>query len=429
MKRTLKVFLGDSAIEVGLLHYSAQGRRESALFEYTRGWLESNDRFPLEPELPLVVGPQFHKKKSTGSLFHGVIADTEPDGWGRRVILRDHAKMRKMEKKGESVLAPPLCEIDFLLAVDDFSRIGALRFQDEQGIFQRSPQDGKRTTPPLVELRQLLVASRNVERGDETAEDLEFLRGRGTSVGGLRPKCTILDKKGRLSIGKFPSIKDDRAVTKGEVLAMRLAKKAGLNVAESQLVNSDGIPVAIISRFDRGLDGKRILYASAATLLGVDPEDPTDHSYTELVDLIRITGAEAQVDIEELWRRIAFSILITNVDDHLRNHGFLHVTKGQWRLSPAFDLNPFPERVRELKTWISEETGPQATIEALMEVIPYFRISTARARELLGTVEKAVSTWRKEGKSIGMTKGELASFEEAFEHSERDHAKTEAGKR
>ena len=144
-------------------------------------------------------------------------------------------------------------------------------------------------------------------------------------------------------------------------------------------MDSDGVPVALIRRFDRTSGGRRIPYVSAATLLGVDPAGAQEHFYTEIVDALRIHGADAQNDIEELWRRMAFSVLITNVDDHLHNHGFLHAVHDQWRLAPAFDLNPFPDRLRELKTWVSEETGPEATIEALLSVLPYFRISRVRA--------------------------------------------------
>jgi serine/threonine-protein kinase HipA len=148
-----------------------------------------------------------------------------------------------------------------------------------------------------------------------------------------------------------------------------------------------------------------------------------NHAYTEIADALRTYGAATQVDIEELWRRIAFSILITNVDDHLRNHGFLHVEQGKWRLAPAFDLNPFPDRVRELKTWITEDTGPQATIEALMAAAPYFRITPNRAREILSGVEAAVARWRKMGRTIGMTDLELEQFADAFEHPERGSAR------
>ena len=428
MRKVLDVFLGETARQVGTLRFEAQGARQSAGFEYHPDWLAAEDRFALEPGLPLVSGMQFHQQPRDGSLFHGAIADTEPDGWGRKIILRDYAKQRqRAREEGAAVEPRALNHLDFLLAVDDSSRVGALRFRDESGIFQRAPEPDRRTAPPLIELNQLLNASRAVEQHTETAADLAYLRGRGTPLGGLRPKCTVIDEDGRLSIGKFPSVQDDRAVTKGEVLALLLARESGINAAEARLVDSDGSSVALIRRFDRPDDGGRLMYISAATMLGVDTSDGSEHSYTEIVDALRQNGAQPQTDIEELWRRIAFSILITNVDDHLHNHGFLHTQLGQWTLAPAFDINPFPERVRELKTWISEDTGPEASIEALMSVAPYFRIGRDTAIRILTEVERATSRWRQVGHSIGMSNRELDQFVDAFEHRERDVARNIVG--
>jgi serine/threonine-protein kinase HipA len=420
MKRTIQVQIGDDVRPLGEIRYNGQGARESATFEYDPAWLAAPDRFAIDPALPLVTGAQFHRKSKDGSIFNSAIADTEPDGWGRRVIQRDHAKRRQEARRtGAELDVQPLNALDYLLAVDDVSRVGALRFRDEDGIFQRAFEEGRRTTPPLVELAHLLAASQAIETNTETAADLAYLRGRGTSLGGLRPKCTVVDDDGRLSIGKFPSVNDEREVTKGEVLALRLAEAAGINAAQAQLIDSDGTPVALIRRFDRLESGGRLMYVSAATMLGAEPGDPSEHAYTEIVDALRQHGSQPQADTEELWRRIAFSILITNVDDHLMNHGFLHVDRGQWRLAPAFDINPFPERVRELKTWISEDAGPEASVDALLSVIAYFRISKPRAKEILGQVEAAVARWREEGRAIGMTDNELEQFVDAFEHGER----------
>ena len=166
-----------------------------------------------------------------------------------------------------------------------------------------------------------MASTRAVETETETSADLAYLRGRGTSLGGMRPKCTVVDENGRLSIGKFPSVTDERPVTKGEVLAMRLAKAAGLQVAETRLVDSDGIAVALVQRFDRAADGKRLLYVSASTLLGAEPGDAREHFYTEIVDALRMYGAAAQADIEELWRRMAFSmwmIIVTTTVSSMR---------------------------------------------------------------------------------------------------------------
>src|SRR5580692_12356793 len=422
MKRTIDVLLGDG-LQVGTLRYDLQGQRESAAFEYGAGWLGAPARFALGPTLPLQVGPQFHRKSKDGSIFHAAIADTEPDGWAKRVIMRDHIKRRQEVRREGKEEAQPLNALDYLLAVDDFSRVGALRFRDEDGVFQRAQEDGRRTAPPLVELGALLNASRAVEANRETAADLAYLRGRGTSLGGMRPKCTVVDEDGARSIGKFPSITDERAVTKGEVLALTLAKQAGINAAAARIVESENLPVALIRRFDRRGRGDRIMYISAATMLGIEVTEADIHTYTEIVDAIRVHGAEVQTDIEELWRRIAFSILITNVDDHLRNHGFLHEDREFWRLSPAFDINPSPERVRELKTWISEDAGPDMTIDALMSVIAYFRIKPARAKEILSEVAHAVDNWYEAGRDLGMSDDELEPFVDAFEHGERDAAK------
>lgn len=423
MKRNIDVMLGNQA-QVGMLRYDLQGRRENAAFEYGPAWLGDPARFALGPTLPLQAGPQFHRRSKDGSLFHGAIADTEPDGWAKRVIMRDHIKRRQaLRREGNEEEAQPLNALDYLLAVDDFSRVGALRFRDEDGVFQRAQEEGRRTAPPLIELGALLSASRAVEANQETAADLAYLRGRGTSLGGMRPKCTVIDEDGALSIGKFPSIADERAVTKGEVLALTLARKAGINAAAARIVESGDLPVALIRRFDRQDSEHRVMYISAATMLGAEVTEPEEHTYTEIVDAIRVHGADAQADIEELWRRIAYSILITNVDDHLHNHGFLHVDREFWRLSPAFDINPSPERVRELKTWISEDAGPEMTIDALMSVIAYFRITAKRAKEILRDVAHAVDGWRKIGKRIGMSDEELESFVDAFEHTERNVAR------
>lgn len=413
MSRSIHIHIGEPPRAVGTLDHEQRGARESASFEYAPEWLQAEDRFAIDPTLALVRGPQFHKRTREGSLFHNAFADCEPDGWARRIILRDH---RKRREEGDDV-PPVLNELDFLLAVDDFSRVGALRFQNENGEFVRTFQAGRRTAPPLIELSSLFAASRAVETNTETAQDLAYLRGRGTSLGGRRPKCTVIDDSGQLFIGKFPSVQDERPVTKSEVLALNLAALAKIDVADARLIDVDAVQVALIRRFDR--DGlRRTPYASAATMMGVDPHDGAEHAYTEVVDAIRVHGDRVQADIEELWRRMAFTVLITNVDDHLMNHGFLYVGKGRWRLSPAFDINPFPDRHRELKLWVSEEAGPGASVDSLLSVIRYFRLTLPRAKEILRDVFLAVQRWRAEGARLGMSNEELDQFKDAFEHEE-----------
>ena len=256
MKRSIAVCLGESAAHAGTLYHDAVGGRERSAFAYTDTWLAAAERFAIEPELRLMSGPQFPAFARQGATFHGAIADSAPDGWARQVILRDHAKRRQAASRtGESGPAPLLSTIDFLLAVDDVSRVGALRFRDERGVFCRPTEPGRRAVPPLIELRQLLASTRAVETASETAADLEYLRGRGTSLGGLRPKCSVMGDDGRLAIGKFPSVHDERSVTKGEVLALRLAARAGIDAAEARVVSSDGVAVALVHRFDRTAAG------------------------------------------------------------------------------------------------------------------------------------------------------------------------------
>ncbi len=427
IQRRLDVLVGDTL--VGHLRYTQEGRREHAAFEYAAAWLAEPARYAIDPTLPLVPGPQFapHATTPDASRFHGAIADTEPDGWARRVIRRDHAKRRQVAKARGEDIDPVVTALDFLLAVDDHARVGALRFRDEAGVCQRAPASGRRTAPPLLELPDLLRATQAVERRTETLADLEYLRGRGTSLGGLRPKCSVRDEDWGLCLGKFPSVADERAYPKGEVLALHLARRAGITAAEARLVDSDGVPVAVVRRFDRLRDPdtgeeRRLLYISAATMLALPPGDSGEHAYTEIADVIRQRSADAAADLEELWRRIAFSILINNVDDHLHNHGFLHVDGELWRLSPAFDVNPFPDRARELKTWISEETGPEASIDALMSIVRYFGLSAGRAAVVLGQVEHAVAGWREVAAALGFTADEAESFADAFEHEARVEA-------
>ncbi len=427
MTRSVDVVIGEDAPTlVGTVRYEKQGHREHASFAYDAAWLANPARFALGPTLPLGPGPQFHRRSAEGSVFPGPIADTEPDGWGKRVILRDHVKRREASLRvhtPNTASGGALTALDLLLAVDDANRVGALRFRDEQGVLQRSSWPGERTTPPLIELGQLLGAARAVEANEETASDLAYLLGRGTSLGGLRPKCSVVDDDGALAIGKFPSLQDDHAVTKGEVLALTLARAAGIRAAAARLIESDGAFVALIRRFDRRANGGgRVMYVSAATMLGVDATTTDEHAYTEIADAIRVHSADAKADLEELWRRIAFSVLITNTDDHLRNHGFLHVDRSLWQLSPAFDINPSPGRVRELKTWISPDAGPAMSVDGLWSVRAYFGLSVPRAQEILRTVVRAVDGWRETGTALRMTARELDAFAEAFEHPEREAA-------
>lgn len=421
-RQQVQLCIGKAGLPVGSLVYVRQGRRENSAFAYDEGWLASPARFNVSADLQLMAGHQPHQAASPhDSVFYGAIADTAPDAWGRRVIARDHAKRRKADPQ-----LPALTELDYLLAVDDFSRVGALRLRDPDGTWHRTAAKGRRSTPPLIELQRIYQASRAVERGQETAEDLRYLQGKGTSLGGMRPKCTMLDEDGQLAIGKFPSVGDTRSVTRGEVLALKLAARAGIDAAPARIVvlgdKGNEVPVAVIRRFDRDDADGRIPYQSAASLLQASREE--DRSYTEMADAIRTHGHAPTQDVQQLWRRLAFNLLITNVDDHLQNHGFLHVALGQWRLAPAFDINPFPDKDRESKTWLSEQDGPITDVKMLLARSPYFALSREQALSVLEEVHAAVSNWRQValGSEVGLRAAELDDFAPAFEHEQMDAA-------
>jgi serine/threonine-protein kinase HipA len=418
IRQQVQVCIGKEGVSVGSLIYVRQGRREHSTFAYDPDWLEKPASFNVSADLQPISGHQSHKAATPhDSVFHGAIADTAPDAWGRRIIARDHAKRRKSDP-----LLPALNELDYLMAVDDFSRVGALRLSDSDGSWQRTVEKGRRNTPPLIELERIYQSSRAVEHGQETAEDLRYLQGKGTSLGGMRPKCTMVDEDGWLAIGKFPSVSDTRSVTRAEVLALKLAARAGIDVASARIVllgeKGNQTPIAVIRRFDRDRDGCRIPYQSAASLLQASREE--DRSYTEIADAIRSFSRTPIEDLRQLWRRLVFNLLITNVDDHLQNHGFLHVEHGLWRLAPAFDLNPFPDKDRESKTWLSEQDGPITDIQMLLTRALYFALDNAQALTVLAEVHTAVSNWRHIALSseVGLRTVDLDHLSPAFEHDQ-----------
>jgi serine/threonine-protein kinase HipA len=415
-RRQVQIGIGKVGTPVGLLVHVQQGPRENSAIAYDETWLSNPARFNISTDLQLAQGYQFHKAASPhDSVFHGALADTAPDAWGRRVIARDHAKRRKTDPR---LFA--LTELDYLLAVDDFSRVGALRLRDPDGHDQQTAEEGRRSTPPLIDLGRIFVASWALEHGRETTEDLRYLQGKGTSLGGMRPKCTLLDENGWLAIGKFPSIGDMRSVTRGEALAQQLAQRAGIDAASARIVQLDEVPVAVIRRFDRDDVDGRIPYQSAASLLQAARDE--ERSYSEIADAIRSHGYAPTQDVRQLWRRLVFNLLITNVDDHLQNHGFLHVEQDLWRLAPAFDLNPFPDKDRESKTWLSEEDGPITDLRMLLARSAYFGLGTEQALAVLAEVHAAVSNWRQLALSpaIGLQPKELDDFAPAFEHEQMD---------
>jgi serine/threonine-protein kinase HipA len=412
IKLQAQVVLGAKAFPVGQLTFVRDGRREYSGFSYESDWLRFRENLEISPDLPLREGFVTRRALSdSDSPFPCALADTAPDAWGARVIKRAHAKRR-----AENPALAPLTSFDYLASVDDFSRLGALRLVDTKGQFLGSGASYR--TPHLVDLGKIVQASRNVEAGTDSMTDLEYLKGKATSLGGMRPKCSVLEEDGSLAIGKFPSINDERSIVRAEVLALRLAAYAGTQAAAAHLVTIEGTEIAVIRRFDRRSDGARIHYLSGGSLLQARRDE--DRAYTELADRIRQVGAAPTADVRELWRRLVINLLITNVDDHLWNIGFLYAGDGKWRLSPAFDVNPFPDKNRESKTWLSEASGPIDSLEQLLAEAPYFGLTRAEAEATAGGIAMKLAQWKHiaQSKDIGLSEPELADLAPAFEHKE-----------
>ena len=298
-----------------------------------------------------------------------------------------------------------------MLAITDQTRIGALRYKRE-GEDTFDHDIGHYQVPPLIQLPQLVNAADAVEANTETAEDLKLLLNEGSPLGGARPKSAVADNDGTLAIAKFPKPDDDRSIPHGEVLAMTLARKAGINVADARIQDVAGRPVALIIRFDRE-EGRRIPFLSAMSMLGLNDGD--EATYTDIAECIRKHSSAPTEDLHELWRRIVFSVMVGNLDDHLRNHGFLYDGDGKWRLSPAYDLNPVPleEKARELTTWISEE-GPDADIDLALNAAPYFALKEDKAHTIIDEVSAALTGWQNDARLLGMSAQDIAIYNTAF---------------
>ncbi len=380
--------------------------RQSATFEYDQTWLEYKDHFSLEPALSLGPGP--YHTGGNRPLF-GAIGDSAPDRWGR--VLMRRAERRRAERAGKT--SRTLMEVDYLLMVSDEARQGALRFTTEEG----GPflaAHGAVPIPPLIELPGLLSAADHVVNDSDSDEDLRLLLAPGSSLGGARPKASVRDRDGTLVIAKFPHRDDEIDTVRWEAVALTLAADAGLSVPEWHLEHVIKKPVLLLRRFDR-MDGRRIPFLSAMSMLGA--ADNEMRSYLEFVDALRQFGASPKEDMHALWRRIIFNILISNTDDHLRNHGFLYEGPDGWRLAPAYDLNPVPLDIkpRILSTAIDLDDST-ASVDLAMSVSGYFELTADQAHTIVSEVARVTTGWRETAAGLGISAGEIDRMASAFEH-------------
>ena len=393
---------------VGLLRRQASRQRADALtFEYDRAWLEDDRRFPLDPALPLTPG--LFEANRRGRLA-GAIGDAVPDTWGRQLMQR--AARRRADRDGERVRRPH--ELDYLLGVTDEVRTGALRFRVSGGARFEARSDAG--VPTLVALRRLSRIVDRLLRGEESDEDLRLLLAPGSSLGGARPKAAVVDQRGELAIAKFPRETDEYSIETWEEVALQLAERAGIATPHHELVRFADRAILLSRRFDR-IGGARIPFLSAMSL--TDSVDGEPGSYPEIVDEIARHGARAKSDAIALYRRMAFNVLISNVDDHLRNHGFLRLERSGWSLSPVYDLNPTPADVkaRILTTRIDLDDGT-CSLDLVLSAASYFGLPLRAARDIVREVAKAVEAWRGVARSVGAPPAEIERMASAFEHDD-----------
>jgi serine/threonine-protein kinase HipA len=385
--------------------------KEIFSFEYNDNWITSSGQaLFLDPNLSMYKGKQYLPEEHHN---FGLFLDSSPDRWGRLLMRRREAWSAKKEEREERTLF----ESDYLLGVFDGTRMGGLRLKLEEGGDFLNNQK-KMAAPPWTSIRELEYASLQLERDDvvndpEYAKWLNLLIDPGSSLGGARPKASVTDEKGNLWIAKFPSAKDDKDAGAWEMVIHQLAANCGIEVPEAKIQQfSSKQHTFLTKRFDR-IQQQRIHFASAMTLLGLqDGVDYKDNiSYLNLAEFIIQQSASAKEDLEQLWRRILFNILVSNTDDHLRNHGFILTNQG-WRLSPAYDMNP-NEMGNGLTLNISENSN-ELDISVVMHTAIYYQVKVDTANKLLQEMLKEIANWRAIAKKFGISNSEIEQTKRAF---------------
>jgi len=384
----------------------SRGDRGSVRFAYEPAWLKSAHAFPLDPELDLSAGEFF----PGGSNF-GVFMDSCPDRWGQILMKRREAVGAKEEGRTPRSLGP----WEFLLGVQDCTRMGALRFSrlGERGVFLA---DEPLSVPPVTRIAQLQAVAFELTKKKPTdpekiKEWLQVLVAPGSSLGGARPKANLIDGDGSLWIAKFPSADDDYDVAIWEKLAQDLAQRCGITVPPSRLMQiGNGHHTFLVKRFDREEHHRRF-FASAMTMLGhVDTENA---SYLELAEFIATYGEPDHIDgdLEELFTRVAFNVATANRDDHLRNHGFLRSPAG-WRPAPAFDMNPSFKNDEHVLSLDLYHRAPD--LDVVLSTAEYYRLKNDRARKIIGSICKVVGEWKTRARGLGLTRQECSEAEHLF---------------
>lgn len=397
---------------IGKLYVEGTKGKEFYSFEYDSSWLEHQGAF-LDPDLKLYKGRQYMNDDKN---IFGLFADSCPDRWGRLLMKRREAICaKKADEKPKK-----LQETDFLIGVYDKSRVGGLRFKTEKnGEFQSS--DDQLSTPPWTSLRKLEQATTEFENGGEELEEkwLKQLLAPGSSLGGARPKASVMAPDGSLWIAKFPSKHDECNSGAWEMIVHDLAMLCELNVPEAKLENFSKLGnTYLVKRFDRKGE-QRIHFSSAMTMLGKkDGSGAVDgSSYLEIVSFLKANGAKPKKDLCELWKRIVFSMAVSNTDDHFRNHGFI-LSRAGWELSPMYDVNP-DIYGGNLSLNVNEDDS-SIDFELAIQSAEYYGLSLEQAIQIVAEIKKIVSeNWCSIAKKYGISRGEMERMEPAFRECEQ----------
>lgn len=397
---------------IGELGYESLRGSDSYGFKFCDEWLKTHGDIIISDDLDNFSGQQFTQPNRD---IFGCFADALPDRWGRTLLNRREQILAAEEKRPVRRLS----SFDYLMGIDDFSRMGGFRFKETaDGEFINVNKTLR--IPPLTDIRELMFASQEIERNEEQnqlpdAKWITQLLQPGTSLGGARPKANVMDTDGSLYVAKFPSRNDDYDVGLWEHFCHLLAIKAGINAASTKAIKTSGKYHTLLSRrFDRNDVSKRIHFASAMTLLGVTDGDNanTGHGYVDIVDFILKDCTAIEDNLQELYRRVAFNICVGNTDDHFRNHGFLLTARG-WTLSPAYDINPTHNEYQSL---LINSSSSKADLNILLESSEEYMLNRTVATQIITNMVSAVKEWKPLAIKLGITKREMDMFGQVFDN-------------
>lgn len=407
MNKTVEVWLDADLTFAPTLIGTLQSDNGQTRFDYHRTWLDHVQAFAIDPHLPLSRGSFFPAPDAEN---FGVFLDSSPDRWGQMLMKRREA----LDAKDQGRKPRNLYSWDFLLGVQDLTRQGALRFRSSDSA--QYLDSHKLAAPPVTslgELANVALALSNKQLDDMAPLHrwLSVLVAPGASLGGARPKANFTEADGSLWIAKFPASDDERDVGAWEGITHTLALAAGVNVPAAKTVRlANKHHTFCVQRFDRNA-GRRVFYASAMTMLQKPSSEGA--SYLELAEFLSRNGDPQTLrsDLAQLFRRIVFNVAVGNRDDHLRNHGFL-LSRGGWRLAPAFDVNPNVDKADHVLNLDDVDNRPD--IATVLATADFYGLSESEASTVLREVAAATSRWQSAARGVGLNGAEIDGVASAF---------------